>query len=127
MRKLLIALLLGTPVFAFAADKSIDFTQPLISVDGKPLHISGEKDSPVATLGDVSISALEAISDEDRNLPGVEKFKRDKLARFIYMNKAAVLSPEDTALIKERIGKIFGPAVIGAAWPLFGPVSTEIK
>lgn len=104
---------------AFAADTvPVDFTQVLIGPNGEPIKPDPAKPD-VLTLGEAAFFGLEATLDEDRNLDPKKKWDRDDLARYVYKNPAAVLSPEDTALIKERIGKAWAPGVVGAAWPFF--------
>lgn len=109
--------------------REIDFTQVLKGPTGEDLTncvkvdpVSKEcmQKEPV-TLGDASTIALEAMTDEDRNIDGKVKLDRDILARKVYKNAHAVLSPDDVALIKQRIGKVFGPTQVGAAWPLLDP------
>lgn len=109
---------------AFAADppREIDFTQSLTGANGVIItqQTQDGKSEPM-TLGDAALISLLTLIDEDRNLDAKKKFERDRLARRIYKNQHAVLSPEDQALIKERIGKVYGPAQVGAAWPLLDP------
>lgn len=117
MRWIVLACLIAA-VPAFAADPApVDFTQVLIGATGEPIKMDPAKPDTV-TLGDVAMIGLESSLDEDRNLDPKKKWDRDDLARFVYKNKAAILSPEDTALIKERIGKALSPGIVGAAWPL---------
>jgi hypothetical protein len=116
--------LLTVASFAQAGSKprTIDFTQPLRGFDGKEITqpMDGKK-LEVMTLGDASVIALESVSEEDRSAAGNVKFERDVLARKIYKNSGVVLKVEEVALLKERIGRVFGPSVIGAAWPLLDP------
>lgn len=99
----------------------IDFTQRLVSVDGKPMPNGDTKPPADLLLGDVAVVALESMIEDDKQLSGADKFKRDELARKVYRAKAAVLTLEELALIKERIGKVYAPAVVGAAWRLLDP------
>ncbi len=57
----------------------------------------------------------------DQTAPPLKKFGYDALARKIHQNSHVVLSAEDIATIKERIGKAFGAPQIGATWPLLDP------
>ena len=114
-----------------AAPRHIDFTQVLTGVDGKTINYSEAKaagdakaPSPM-TLGDVALVALESALEEDRTMPGADKFRLDDLARRLYKNKDVVLPVEDIATIKTRIGKAFGPLVVGAAWRLLDPAETQ--
>ena len=110
---------IGLAVAQSAAPK-IDFTQTLTGLDGKPIS-SGDAKSTSLTLSDVAVTALESALEEDKGMAGAEKFKMDELARKIYKAKSAVLSVEDVALIKTRVGKAFSPLVVGAAWRLLDP------
>lgn len=113
-------------LMAQQAPRRIDFTQVLHGVDGKPLQTPEIKPVPM-TLGYVCVSALEAQLPDDRGMPGVEKFNLDLLAREIYGKKSAVLSVEEIAKIKDRVGKVWGPMIVGAAWPLLDPSVTPAK
>ena len=102
--------------------KALDFTQTVLGIDGKPLN--GDT-KPALTLGDIAVTALHSTIEDDKTLSGLDKFKMDELARKIYKSKAAMLSVEDVALIKTRIGKVYGPLVIGATWRLLDPSLIE--
>lgn len=110
-------LLLTTAFVMFAqGSKPIDFTKPLIGLDGKPLPNQDSKIATGMTLSDAAITALEGALDEDKNASGEAKFKLDEIARRIYNNKSATLTVEQIDLIKTRIGKVWGTLVVGAAW-----------
>ena|SRR5579863_1114841 len=105
------------------AARTIDFTRVLHGIDGKPIldkdPLSG---TPVQiTLGDVAVNALYAQTPQDQNLSGVDKFKLAQLAVKIYKNKAAVLTADQIATIKDRIGKVYGALVVGESWKLLDP------
>lgn len=108
----------------FAQDRSIDFTQVLKGVDGKPLQSTDPKITTGLTLGEVSVAALVTILEEDKGANGETKFKLDELARKVYGKKQVHLTVEDLATIKARIGKAYGPLVVGPAWRLLDP---EVK
>lgn len=111
----------------------IDFTQALLGINGDELKQCNktEGDPPKCvelvsmTLGDVALYGLMVPSDDERNLDPKKKFERDRLARRIYKNAHAMLSPEDVALIKERIGKTASVVQVGAAWPLLDPTLAD--
>lgn len=104
--------------------RHIDFTTVLTGLDGKPLQ---EPASPIdktlhnVTLGSAAINALETTLDEDRSTTGEDKFKRDELARRINNKSDVVLSVEDIALIKHRIGAAYPSILVGAAWRILDP------
>lgn len=133
--KSFIALVFAILVTPAAAQKpfSIDFTSALHGPDGKPLPGAScaiEPGRPVPTvgktcdamtLGEVAMTALEATLDEDKAATPKAKFDNDFLARKIYGKKDVILSSEEIAKIKDRIGKAYGPLVVGASWPLLDP------
>lgn len=94
----------------------VDFTQPLIGIDGKPLNSGDDKAPHAMTLSDVTVQALEMVRDADHQATGADKFKWDELARRVYNQKSVSLQIEDIALIKQKIGEAYGPAVVGPAW-----------
>jgi hypothetical protein len=118
--KTLFALLLLIPtlVFAQATPVHIDFTQKLIGVNGKPIMESDKPDAVAVTLGDLAVAALESPQADEPGTNPTEKLDHDLLARKIYHKKDAVLTLDEVKLIKDRIGKIYPAAFIGASWPL---------
>lgn len=108
-------------VLKAAETPAIDFTQSLLTLDGKPAKASTEKDAPALTLSDVAVNSLEATVESDRGLSGEKKFAMDALARKLYKNSHCVLSVEDLALLKSRIGIVYGPMVVGDAYRLLDP------
>lgn len=120
---LTLAAALAAPAFAQSLTH-LDFTQVLVGIDGKPILQPSSDPSAKAqpmTLGFACVSALEAQLPEDRNAAGVDKFKLDALARKIYGQKDVVLSVDDVATIKARVGEAWGNTVVGAAWRLLDP------
>jgi len=97
-------------------------TQPILDLDRNPIP-GGDAKTPVLTLGIVAVNALESILEEDRGQTGSDKFKADELARKVYKAKAAVLTVEEISLIKTRIGKAYGPLIVGYAWRLLDPAT----
>jgi len=120
---------------AFAEDAkptpAIDFTQTLLGANGKALMEGGDDCKPgqmpgrdcsqvPMTLSDAAVGALESALPDD-GTDAKKKFERDLLARKVYNNAKAELSPEDVAAIKDRIGKVWNAPQVGAAWPLLDP------
>jgi hypothetical protein len=69
------------------------------------------------TLKSVCINALLAQYPNEKDLSGVEKFRRFDLARQI--NSGVEEMPvEDVSLLKDLVGKAFMPIVVGSAWEL---------
>lgn len=114
--KLLCILAIAASLVVAADKKGIDFTAPIIGLDGKPMMNGDPKEPVPLTLGEVAITALESTIEEDKQATGADKFKRDELARKVYKQKYVVLTSEEISTIKERIGKSYGAMVVGAAW-----------
>jgi hypothetical protein len=107
--------------------RHIDFTQVIRDLDGKPLPINIEGKLPsVATLGQVAKDALVNVLQEDAQLSGSVKYDHWILAGKIYPDKSdVVLTAEELATIKERIGKAFGPLVVGPCWRMLDPATSQ--
>lgn len=127
MRKLIFVTLLW-PTLSLAA--TIDFTQVLHTANNEEMKtcVKNSDDGKCIefgpmTLSDAAVTALESAFPEDKDAK--KKFEQDQLARRIYKATAATLSSEDITLLKERIGRVFGPAVVGATWLILDP--TEAK
>ena len=138
MRLLTILLLLSTSALAEDRKPAIDFTQPLVGVDGKILFQGGEDCLPQAadkppllpgktcsksdlSLSDVSVGALETVLEHDRNEDPKKRFVRDQLARKVYKNSGVALTTEEISMIKDRVGRAYGPSIVGASWPMLDP------
>jgi hypothetical protein len=121
-------LFFAIPLLAAEAPRTIDFTQVLIAVDGKPIQeptAPGKEAPPPLTLGDVAVVALDAALEEDRTASGEAKFLRDQIARKIYKKKSVILTVEEITTIKTRIGKAYPAGIVGAAWRLLDPAVLE--
>jgi hypothetical protein len=124
MRPFAFALLLALPLLAQETKdppRHIDFTQEIKGLDGKPVMNGDVKPAVAMTLGDVAVVALETSLDEDKGITGAVKFERDELARKVYKKSSVVLTAEQLASIKERIGKVYSAMIVGAAWRLLDP------
>lgn len=116
-------ILLAKAAFAQAP---IDFTQNLTNLEGVKLSDAGPdgKMKPIE-LWEVAVNALETGTAEDRNLTGVKKFELDQLARRIYKCKSCVLAPDELKTIKDRIGELYPPMMVGAAWRVLDPSTAK--
>jgi hypothetical protein len=142
MKIVLVIMLAITTAFATSMDFSlaadapkrteIDFTRVLEGINGEALKqcvkTDPEDDKKCAkdglvpfTLSDAAILGLLTLIEEDKNLDPKKKFERDGLARYVYQNAHALLSLEETTLIKDRIGKTGTPVQVGPAWRLLDP------
>ena len=102
------------------AQRTIDFTQPLKSLDGN-LMLKDAKQP--WTLSDIAVGALTAQFKDEDTLPGSKKFELYELARKVFNNNSCALSAEQIALLKDRIGKAWSTAFVGPAYILLDPNS----
>lgn len=103
---------------------SVDFTQQLVDVDGKPMidDAASKDGAPIkVTLSKVSVIALLSDYRDEQNISPEEKFKRWQLAQKIHDANAAQLSAEDVALIKKLVGKRFAASIVGPVFQIIDP------
>lgn len=104
----------------------INFNQPLADLDRSPLNLTTmacqlcgrPTESRPATLRGVCTDALVAQYQDEQNLPGEGKMKRYSLALKITATDEFDVTPEELALIRTLVAKMFGPRVMGPAWTL---------
>lgn len=103
----------------------IDFTKVLTAISGKPLEKMEDDKKSDMTLGDAARTALlNLITQADQTISGNEKFKRHQLAEKIYGKTEPVeLSIDEVKKIKDRIGEVCNPVVVGSAWKILDPAS----
>lgn len=108
----------------------IDFNIVLKAISGEQLEKQDEenKKSPM-TLCDAAVTALVSqLTKADASISGKEKFDRYQLAQKIYGKQLPVeLTLDEVKKIKDRIGEVCSPVVVGEAWPILDPVVDESK
>lgn len=92
----------------------INFDAVLVHIDGKPLQV----DKSDMTLKFACTESLMAAIREDETATGAVKITRYELAVKVNVGGEVEISPEEASLLKERIGKVFGVAVVGPAYKL---------
>lgn len=92
----------------------LDFSKALIGIKGVPLKKAGSDED--VDLKHIAVEALLAQFQDEPNLPGEKKMKRYALAEKISVPGEVELEVEEVALLKDLIGKAFGPAVVGPAF-----------
>ncbi len=105
----------------------IDWTRKLKNLDGSDLSY-GPKNEP-ATLKDVALDALlMPVRQGQPEPPGTEKARRYVLSTRIYSNPKNVdLDVKDIDLIKDLIGNLPWPLVVGQAYDLIEHFPIEVK
>lgn len=93
----------------------IDFNKNLTALNGEQLTVNDQ----VLTLKNVSVESLLAtLTGEERE--GAEvKLKRGMLAERVYLADGPMdLSPEELAMIRNRVGAMYSVLVVHRAFPL---------
>jgi hypothetical protein len=90
---------------------TINFNDFLIGFNGKPLQSNDGN----TTLKDICQAVLwnPALSD---GLANEEKYKRYVLSVKINTNQVVEITDEEVILLKDLIGKGYGPLIVGLAW-----------
>jgi hypothetical protein len=101
----------------------IDFTHVLKDLDGNDIMDiarKGDKAESVAlTLSRVATNSLCGAIPNEKQVDGEEHLKRWLLAQKVNGNRAADLSVEEIAMIKDRLAKAYNNAlVIGQSYTL---------
>ena len=94
----------------------INFSKPLNDLEGAPLVVPGSL-IPM-TLSSVCVTALVTLSQDDQNVDAKTKYDWGHLANQIYGKNELELSTEQIVLLKNRIGKLYGPLIVAQAWDL---------
>ena len=93
--------------------------QVLKQRNGEPLKDNDGKGNVVDAVFRIAIiNALESTLEQDRNEQPIKKYERGKLADKVYDNDEVELTVDESALIKDRIGRVFGPYVVKCCWDL---------
>ena len=105
----------------------IDVTQQLTELDGTPM-ITGKQvcqvcgsvvgESEPMTVRLAATRALTAQYRDEQSLPGDEKVTRFHLALKLTDEAEPDLKAEEIVLIKNVVGKMYGPVVVGRMWSI---------
>ena len=101
----------------------IDMTKPiknLIGVNLENPNCKLPKKDPL-TMKIVCTNSLLTPAQEDKNIDGNEKAKRFELAMRIYTEDEIDLSIDELKLLKDLIGKLYTPLVVGRAYQILDP------
>ena len=101
----------------------VDFNGVFKTLKGE--DVKDEK-GVVLTLGELSCNLLVGMQEDDKNLSGLAKVKRYKLAQRISGAKKPVeLEAEEITLLKDLFGKNASPLIVGQAYEWLDPPVKE--
>ena len=90
-------------------------TKVLVNIAGEPLKDSVNGVAVDVTVKTVIVNALLNPMEKDT---GMQKLEKEELARKVYQNDSVDLTIEQVKLIKDRIGEMYAPIVVGQVWRL---------
>ena len=93
----------------------LDTTKVLVNIAGESLKESVNDVAVDVILRMVVVNALLSPVEKDT---GMKKMEKEELARKIYQNDSVDLTIEQVKLIKDRIGEMYAPIVVGQCWRL---------
>lgn len=92
----------------------IDVTKEIKDFEGNVLQVPTlNNQTKAATIRWACVNALMGIYQDEQNIAGEEKLKRYLLAQKVQKQKTPELASEEITLIKQLVGKNFGPPVVG--------------
>ena len=101
----------------------INFETILKDLDGKPLFGQdsglGPDELPPMTLSTIAVTSLVTLTQEDQSVDAKTKYDWGHLANMIHDSKGEIdLQHDQLQLLKNRIGKLYGPLIVVQAWDL---------
>jgi len=99
----------------------IDFSMPILGIDGKPIKIMDKEGQPDFTIRDVAVNSLLADSPGNAGLDGTERVRRFRMADRIFGCREPInLEVEEIVLLKELIAQTYGNVTTARAWDILG-------
>ncbi len=101
----------------------IDMTKPIKNLIGVNLENpeSKLKKKEPFTMRIVCTNSLLTPTQDDKNIDGNEKARRFELAMRVYTEDEIDLNVDELKLIKDLIGRLYSPLVVGRAYQILDP------
>ena len=94
----------------------IDTSYAFRDLDDKEIKLAGKSQ----TFSVVACNALLSLPDNS-NVPGNDKITRYNLAMKIHNNNPVDLTLDELKLLKDLIGQLYLPLIVGQAWEILEP------
>lgn len=118
MKRIVLGLAMAMVCAAPAA--ALDFTKPVMGLDGKPIVQCPPEKPACGEILTLSQVATAALTLQPNVQPG-DKFKRFSLAQKVFEAKDVSLKAEEIALIKEAVAATMTPIVVGRMFEAIDP------
>lgn len=93
----------------------VDVSNELKQLNGQPLMDNVNGEAVVVTFKDVIANALLSPVQKEQ---GVDKIRKYELAKKVYDGGKVDLNEEEIKLIKDRVGDVYPPIVVGPVFEL---------
>ena len=105
----------------------IDFNVKLKTLRGHPIPVEIEQVLVDVSLLDVCVEALLCLFESERTEVGKSKYERWQLAEKLMKSVSGILdlTAEEITKLKERVGKRYGPAIVGPSYNLLEGIKVE--
>lgn len=94
----------------------VKFDTVLTNLKGEPLKDGKDDLTAASAIG----TAMLATMPDDTSLTSKDKMRMFRLAQVACQGGVQEVPVEDVAFIKERVGKLYGPLVVGRVFELLG-------
>jgi hypothetical protein len=81
------------------------------------LNAEGEQVGDM-TVRKAIIVAFQALHPDDESMSGDEKYGHFQIMQKVAKAPTVALSLQEKSMIKERIGKVMTPVIVGRVWPI---------
>ena len=89
---------------------------PLVNMDGQVMKDNDGQGNAIDAT--VKLAIVNAVLSPVQNENGVDKVKKYELAKKVYASDEVDLNEDEIKLIKDRVGEMFPPIVVGQIYEL---------
>ncbi|MCI0557509.1 MAG: hypothetical protein MN733_03360 [Nitrososphaera sp.] len=122
----MINLIAGSFLGPIASVILVSFTSPVLAVDFSQV-IKDQYDKPIVRQGETSpltlgqVASIALFNVDDKTTPE-DRYRRGILGTKIAISKADMpLTAEEISIIKDAIGRAFGPLIVARSWGMLDP------
>lgn len=88
---------------------------PLLTMDGQVMKDNVDGQAVDAT---VKMAIVNGVLSPVQNESGVDKVRKYELATKVFINDEVDLTVDEITLIKDRVGEVFAPIIVGQIYEL---------
>ncbi len=94
----------------------VDVAQVLKNITGQPMKDTDANGE--ATDATLKLAIVNALLSPVQKETGIDKVKKYELAKKVYQNDEVDLNEDEIKLIKDRVGEVFPPLVVGQIYEI---------